>query len=233
MFKSGATANGNVGIFDISNNVPDLIVAGAQLEEVYPGQTTPSPNVATGSAPLSVCGPREWRQNHYRYSEDLTKSEHVRNTGVTATSGSLDVPAPSDLPGASVQKLAYDGSGVSGDYRLYSNVAAIEPLYRLGNPYAFAFWARTLSGTLSLRVQVCTNVQAFTVTSSWQRLVFFATGNGSSGIQPTIFSAAGNNAAFALYTTGLQLAQTNGLPDYVMTNGAPANPSGAPRSKAA
>jgi hypothetical protein len=91
-------------------------------------------------------------------------------------------------------------------------------------------WMRVASGSLPLRVQVCTNVQAVTVTSAWQRFLVLATGNGASGIQPTIFSAAANNAAFTLYTAGIQIVQGSSMPDYVKTNGAPANSSGAPRS---
>jgi hypothetical protein len=205
-----------------------IALAGAMLEVAQPGQTTPSPYVVSGAT--AGVGRRETRQNYYRFSDDLTKSEHIKNTGIVIVSGSLDVPAPSDVPTAAVQKWTYDGSGVAGDYRLYSNAGAIELLYRKGVPYAWAMWMRVASGTLPLRVQLCINVQAITVTSTWQRFLILATGNGSLGIQPTVFSAAANNAAFTLYTAGAQLVQGNNMPDYIATLGAPANANGAPRS---
>lgn len=53
--------NGN-GV--VTHTLGDAVaVGGVMVEMAVPGQTTPSPYVATGAAPLSVFGLREWRQN--------------------------------------------------------------------------------------------------------------------------------------------------------------------------
>jgi hypothetical protein len=223
-----ANAAGNSVTYANGGSPTSVAFGGVMIEVAAPGQTTPSPYVASGAT--AGVGRRDARQNYYRFSDDLTKSEHIKNTGVVIVSGSLDVPPPADVPTAAVQKWTYDGSGVAGDYRLYSNAGAIEPIYRNGVPYAWAMWMRVASGTLPLRVQLCANVQAITVTSTWQRFLILTTGNGASGIQPTVFSAVANNAAFTLYTAGVQLVQGSNMPDYIATRGAPANANGAPRS---
>jgi hypothetical protein len=165
MFKSGATASGNVGIFDISNNVPDLIVAGAQLEEVYPGQTTPSPNVPTGAAPLSVYGLREWRQNLLKGGTTPSFAYFSPSTGDSIATGIAD---PDDGTAA----IAYTYPTSTSSFAVLSQIVA--GYDASASPWTYSVWLRVPTGTKSLilavsDVGVQTVTKTITVTSTWQR----------------------------------------------------------------
>ena len=219
MFKSGATANGNVGIFDISNNVPDLIVAGAQLEEVYPGQTTPSPLVVTGAAPLASYGPREWRQNHLPYSDDLTKWA-VQLGSATISAGTIS-GATSNLL---LRQFTVNGTGATPGvvFRYEVELSADAPCT------VPIMIADATDGTPTVQSSI-------PVTTSWVRWsVSMTTASPGVGL---IGVYVGDGATFptgrTVYVRRASLTQATSSSDFIPTNGAPANSSGAPRSKAA
>jgi hypothetical protein len=55
----------------------------------------------------------------------------------------------------------------------------------------------------------------------------------SVGIDNRVPQGGDGVGSGVVYVDGLQLEQSNRVGDYIKTTGAPANPSGAPRSKAA
>lgn len=81
----------NGGSSSIAANGTSFAVAGAQSEPIFPGQTTPSPYVATGAAPLSVWGAREYRQNLLYWSEDLSNTIYTK-AGSTITPNATMAP---------------------------------------------------------------------------------------------------------------------------------------------
>jgi hypothetical protein len=223
----GATYNGGSGANQVA-------VGGLMLEEAYPGQTTPSPYVPTGAAPLSAVGTREWRQNMLKWSKDLSNAVWQKTAGVVCTAPSADVSPPTDAPGSIVSKVVYDGSGTVGNFRVYQQAFFnASGTGETGKTYSHWIWMRVASGTKRVRIMDNFNFTTCDLTSTWQRFKVTSTWpNSSTGTYAYIFSDSADNAAFTLYVASPGWAQSNVATDPIETTSAPANSSGAPRSQA-
>lgn len=197
---------------------------GAMVEIAVPGQTTPSPYVASGAT--SGVGRRDTRQNLVIGSE--TSLGLVPFTGITFADNSTDVPPPA--PGMAVVKVTYDGSGTANNFRL---AAATGNAIMRVTGYVGCVWMRTLTGTRNVETSINgIGSTLATLTTTWQRVPVYMTGNGSSFLYLHVKDGVGVNSAGSFYVSGFQIAQagTGTVPDYVKTTSAPFNPNGAPRS---
>jgi hypothetical protein len=207
--------NGNAVV---THTLGDAIaIGGVQIEECYPSQATPSPYVPTGAAPLSVYGSREWRQNHLAYSDNLTKWPYQNGTATIT---------PTTISGASadflLRQLAPNGVGtlLGSVFRYELDIMADAPCT------VPVLIADAGDGTPTVQSNL-------PVTTSWTRWAVSMTvaspGAGVIGVY------LGNGSTFptgrTIYIRRASLTQGTSSPDFIPTNGASANSSGAPRSK--
>jgi hypothetical protein len=224
--------NGNAVV---THTLGDAIaIGGVQIEECYPSQATPSPYVPTGAAPLSVYGSREWRQNLAKSSEDWSSAAYNVGAAMTALAGQPGVHSAT-----SATKLTITGAGALK----YQTCTTVPPAK--GTQFTASVWAwGDVGKVVSLRGAGTTgDIEMFklpiTLTATPTRYSVsgsLAAGDltgVSVGIDNRVPQGGDGVGSGVVYVDGLQLEQSNRVGDYIKTTGAPANSSGAPRSKAA
>jgi hypothetical protein len=210
-------ADGSVS-YTHAANADQVACAGVQLEEAMPGQTSPSPFVITGVAPLSVYGLRDRRQNHLAYSDDLTKWL-VQNGSASISAGVISGATANLL----LRQLAPVGVGtlVGSVFRYELDVMADA--------------ACTVPITLADASDGTPTLQSnLPITTSWVRWsLSMTTASPNAG---AIGVYIGDGATFptgrTVYVRRASLTQSTSSSEFVATNGASANSSGAPRQLA-
>lgn len=196
-----------------------IVLGGIQIEIAAPGQTTPSPYVATQAAPLSVYGKRETRQNLLRQSDKPSDTMYWGLQGAVLTSGKTD-------PLGGTKAYLVDYTAVAANQGIYQFNAGMG-----GAQNTKGVWLRGVVGGEQIRLLdsgFTGTTLVVTLTTSWTYYQI----TDAAGAQP-------NNA-------GLWLQKVSGSqfymafprhcigPDaseYIATTTAPANANGAPRSR--
>ena len=243
------------GVISYNATGDAVALSGCMVEPAYPGQTTPSPYVATGAAPLSVYGARETRQNLAQSSEDQSTALWISG---------------------SVSRLANQGAASVGQYTKITDDATTNRHYFVASPNSMFGGVMPVpvgaKATLVARIKAGTKGWAWLTTNqdackAWVNLSTGAVGSTvACTVRPPIQTAPGEwliamtytqalvgpSASFmsiniatadaqqsyagdglgTIYTAGVQLVGADCLPDYIKTTTAPANASGAPRSQA-
>jgi hypothetical protein len=217
--------------------VSDVLTAyAAQLEDAYPGQTSPSAPLSTGLAPLSVYGAREWRQNLARSSEDMSSAVYTSATGLTVLAG---------LPGVhgltSATKLTVTNA-VAYRYQDYTGKPSLVGDVYCGSAW---LWTDTPGKQIGLRLaslSAGSALQVKTITLTTTPTRYFVTGACISpteksgitfGLDNRSSAGGADGATGTIFVDGVQLEQASDPGAYIRTTSAIANSSGAPRSKAA
>jgi len=144
----------------------------------------------------------------------ITRSENISHASWLKTAG---VTTPT------AEVCVYDGSGTSGNYRIYTNGT----VYPLGNKYACNVEIRA---DIPINLRLNGNVTwgsastIISVTANWQRFSMpVGTSNGSSTGQLLIYSAIGDNTPFTIYIRKAQAedvtGQANQNPSEYVSNG--------------
>ena len=214
------------GTLSYTANGQSIAATGFMIEEAYPGQTTPSPYVATGAAPLSVYGAREWRQNLLVQASAFGNAAWTKDAGAVVTDNQVANP----INGA-IDADLLDLTGAAGGTGIYQT--ALTAGIPKGAPKAHLVWARSVSGTGTLLLSdssTVTGTTTATLTTAWTPIFLTEPQTRSDG-KSGVYIRKGTLAQ--VYIWRAQLAQTNQVPDGIDTTTAPANSSGAPRSIAA
>lgn len=239
-----ASASG-VAVFNGTGGGNQIAVGGNQIEIAYPGQTTPSPYVPTGAAPLSVYGAREWRQNLLVGANDLTKwndlfgattpsasqlienagaSEHYVHNLVTLPVGPVGFFAVVKPAGRTWIVLTLVENGSLVIRRAYINLAGAGTSGTLVGAGVTSA-VRALPNGEYLCAMWFVNASQGTYAN---RGAFVALANADNSNSYSGDGVSGVNVRAA------QVAQvaSGTFPDFIGTTTAPANSSGAPRSQA-
>lgn len=192
-------------------------VGGVMMEAPAPGQTTPSPYVASGAT--AGVGRREYRQNLLRYSDDLTQWL-VQNGTASVTAGTITGGSSNLL----LRQLAPTGFGT---------LPGVVFRYELD---VMADAACTVPITLADATDGTPTLQSnLPVTTSWVRwsLSMTTASPNAGAIGVYVGDGATWPAGRVVSVRRVSLVQATSAPDFIGTNGASANSSGAPRSKSA
>lgn len=169
------------------------------------------------------------QQNFLLWSEDFSNASWTKNTGVTVTDNTTDVPDPNGGNGAS--KLVYDGSGVADDFRIYQVGGTTSGP---GEWLCVSVWMRLLSGSRNMRLFDNASLLtsgALSVTATWTRFSYAALSGGGGFAQLLgIGDNSGTNAAFNIYLWGGQMVRANWAGIYVPTTTASSNTSRSMRN---
>lgn len=151
------------------------------------------------------------RTNLLLYSEQFDSIVWGKNTGVTVTANNTAAPDGT----LTADRIAYDGTGVSGDWRIYQS----ETIPPSGIASTVSIYLRAdVPTTLSLYGNYATpqNFITCNVTTSWQRFSVNLVTNGVNYNQLTIHSPATNDP-FTVYTWGAQLEASSVATGYLKT----------------
>jgi hypothetical protein len=227
------------------------------LEEAAPGQTTPSPYVPTGAAPLSVYGRREYRQNLALWSEDQSNAVWLKQSATalanqgaasvgtytkltdTAANASHDITATLAAMFGSINPVAV-GERATFVARLKAGTKTWALLF--ANNDADGVWFNLATGvvgsTTGNAVSAFTPIQ--TAPNEWLVGITFTMRSISTSARfLDIWMVNGNgglnylgDGTGTIFIAGVQVVQgaVGAPPDYIKTTSAPANSSGAPRS---
>lgn len=233
-----------------------LAIGGFMVEEALGAQTTPSPYIATGAAPLSVYGQREWRQNLFLQSENVPSTSWSK----TLCSSSLTtVVGPDGVTNIQVSQIVETNDGAPASHFFYQRPYGVS--YPTGTRWTENFVVKAGARSwLALMgndgtAMVWFNIAAGTVGSSsgagsptgkirslgngWFLVSFTNTkptaNNAFSGSY--LANADGStsyqgNGSTAFYVWRAWTSLSNDATDYIPTTTAIANASGAPRSAA-
>jgi hypothetical protein len=246
-------SNADLGL-TYAGGANQVAIGGFQIEPCAPGQTTPSPYVATGAAPLSVYGAREWRQNFTRYSEDQTVAAHwsVSNSAPTLD-GTLtpDGKVATRIADTATNTAHYIAQASTVDGGSATDVRTFIFVAKMDTRRYMAMFADNGNKGILVDLQSGSIPNAYGTTGTavralgggWYEFKFRATCSvtgsptfviyGSSGPTAAETIYVGNGSAF--YVSKCQQLRGDFLAtpvDYIKTTSAPANSSGAPRSKA-
>jgi hypothetical protein len=197
---------------------------GAMVEIAVPGQTTPSPYVASGAT--SGVGPRDTRQNLLRGSDSPSFTYYSPSTGDSIATGITD-------PDGGSTAIAYTYGTATASYAYLSQTVAGLDASKV---WTLSMWLRVASGTKALslclsNLTIATVYKAITVTTKWQRFSFTLTEKQLAATASGLgVGLAGATAGDVFQMCRLQLEQANAPGPYVKTTSAPYNPNGAPRS---
>jgi hypothetical protein len=179
----------------------------------------------TTDVPMKTRGAAAQSQNLLRWSEDFSNGVWSPQTGVTVVANSPDVPDPNG--GSTASKVAYDGSGAVGSFRIFQSIAGIGVP---GSSYTASVWLRTLSGTATIRLSNNNDVSTIVVTSTWQRFSLTTKSwPNFAALQLLLYSPAADNTPFTVYGWGAQIAEANWSGPYARTTASAVN-TGAIRS---
>jgi hypothetical protein len=212
-----------------------MAAGGAQFEEAYPGQTTPSPYVPTGAAPLSVYGARDWRQNAMTQTADLANAAWTKMANVIVSAPTFADPEGGTRANQIDLTTAVSQAGV------YQTTSGIIP--KGANALANVWLRADVAGNVDLRDPVTGYGATIAATTAWQLYAVAwqnAAGSGTTGLR---INKSASGAASVVYAYKPRLTQWNGsvvatgaivnaVADYIPATSAPANSSGAPRSQA-
>jgi hypothetical protein len=161
-------------------------------------------------------------QNYCLWSEAFDNAVWQKTTGVTVTPNL--VAGPNDPPGVtSADAIAYNGSGASGDYRIFQTLLG-SLILPSGVQTTASLWLRTASGSTTIRL--VTNA-GFTqvncvLTTAWQRFPVSSVADGVSQSQVLLRSASGDNSAFTIYASAAQYEYGAAASTYAKTTAASA-----------
>lgn len=146
------------------------------------------------------------------YSDDMSNVAWQKTAGVTVTHNTGDLLAPDGT--ATADKVAYDGSGVSANYRIY---LAMRTPATHALMYVQGAWMRTLAGTANMRFSDGTAVSGdLTIGPIWKWWSFPSVSIPATNFFWSYRAASTGNAAQTIYfwhPVGMQTA--NPQPDYV------------------
>ena len=173
-----------------------------------PVQTTTAV-VDTGAPPNKRLG-----QNFMLQSENVQNASWIKSAGTTATTPSADVPPP--IVGMVVSKVVCDGSIGAGGNAFYQPppTSLTSPA---GRSAVTSFWARTASGTASLRLGNGITYTLLAVTTTWIRFSHVWVGDGVNIPYFAIYLPAGGTTPFTIYVTALQEEIGDAMGDYIQT----------------
>ena len=148
------------------------------------------------------------RTNRCSYSEDTSNASWTKWAGVTVAHANTSGPRPSSL----ADTVSYDGvSGSAGAVRLSTSADLVT-----GSTVTSSVWLKVASGTLTVVLQGYDGTQTTcAVTTSWQRFQVQSGNNFSLIGSLAIYSASGNNAAFALQVFGAQIEGSTTATSYI------------------
>lgn len=243
------------GVINYAGGANQIAVCGVMIEQAIPGQTTPSPYIATGASPLNVYGMREWRQNWLRYSDDVSQTSGWTRTRLSSitTDGTLQ---PN---GITMQKVAEDATA-SATHQLSQTTASNIDKARFRTYYAIlkagsrTFACLALDGgnqgamfdlsngtigqnnmvrggsasiaSLGNGCYLCAITGDVLGGSSQQCNLYLATSSLFTGL-----TYSGNGSGY-IYVGQTGVVCGSGPVDHITTTSAVANASGAPRSLA-
>lgn len=158
--------------------------------------------------------------NSFPQAQNLVPTSNLSSwtltAGVARTLNSTDVTDPAG--GTTSTKIAYDGSGTIGSYRIYVNASR--------NPskldsFTTGIWLRTASGTVTLRLANNKTVgSAITITPTWQKFTLAdAPWNSPNLGQFLLYSDSADNSAFTVYAYHAQATLANHLGAFIETTG--------------
>lgn len=265
---TASTTTGSVGAYITTGNGAGpyagaggiaMSVGAWQLEEAKPGQTTPSPYVATGAAPLSVWGYRETRQNLLRQSSNLGAVW----TFSLATAALDTTTAPDGtLTADTITTTAVSATGAiqavpTRSLLLPNTTYTYQHSVRKGNSFTLVASetngvCATFDGVTGAFLGGGSNGSGWTrVTQScvtdprdsnwWLATLTFTTPPAFATANASVYVLCNKNKVAAwswvnsgsigdtLILWGAQLVQADGPREYIATTSAPANASGAPR----
>jgi hypothetical protein len=241
-------ASGNGGANFTATGSERVNVFGPMLELAGSGQTTASPYVPTGSAPLSVYGLRERRQNLLPASENFAHSCYTKvRSFVSATIGGGSYDWIEDGSASTTHELRINGTGVvqvmpgmPATIVVRAKKGARDWIALFGNgggSYCCYNLATGVIGTMAGVMAVGRGMLPVPGQPGWYDCwhSYISDGTSASIVQANAdngVSFSGVNGQVATYVARAQLARTNTLPDYIATYGSPANSSGAPRGLA-
>jgi uncharacterized protein YmfQ (DUF2313 family) len=156
----------------------------------------------------------ETRTNQIRDSANLDSATWVKTTGCTVTPNTHIAPDGT----LSADTVSYDGSGAAGSYRILAGgsissdgVAATSSIFlRADVPVTVRVYGNAVAG----------NYVICNLTPVWTRVPTTGMGNGVSSNQLLIYSAAGDNAPWAIQAWGGQLESGAFATSYIPTAGA-------------
>lgn len=160
------------------------------------------------------------QQNLYKQSQAFSNAAWTKNTGVTATDNTSDVTDPLGINTAS--KIVYDGSGTVNTVKLQQ--AGVGPTIEIGTQNTMSIWARTLSGTATIRLgDNGTQSGPMTVTSTWQQFTYSPIATIRHGLIFNTYQASADNSPFTIYVWQAQGVLANWAGPYTLTTGAVVN----------
>ena len=182
----------------LTTNATNTTLVVASLTQVsVPGNHLIQPT-ATSRPTLSS------RYNLLTKTEQFDDAVWTKTTGTTVTASSATAPDGT----LTADTVAYNGTGASGSYRLYSGV---EPISITGAGYTAKVWLRA-DAPVTIAISgntVAGGVTSVNVTTDWQQFTISGTGNGVSVVQFLIYSPAGSNAAFQVYAWGASVTNAS------------------------
>src|SRR5262249_37602762 len=140
----------------------------------------------------------------------FTDGAWLKDTGVTVTDSTLDVPDPKGTNTAS--KIVYDGSA-GGGFFVYNVFLSMAP----HDPLTIGVWLRTAAGSFSmlLRDNASLTVATITLTAQWQLFTHFGRSEGQFAGLIALYRL--DNTPRTFYAWGASAAKANRLGPYVRT----------------
>jgi hypothetical protein len=248
----GPTTGNGVPTY-VGDGIGTIYVDGIQLEPAYPGQTTPSPYVPTGAAPLSVVGTREWRENLLPQCNrpDLTPWIAASATPATIVTGLADplggtrAFSVQDFSAGEFQGAQQLLLSVGADKKtLTANVyvkKTVGALNTVGAALNFYGGSGVNTGARLNPNTGVPNVGTVVDAGAWWLWSFSVTNNGTNPnatltLYPAPGTIAGGDSVAGVGTAVFALPRlfwgAGPFADHIDTTSAPANSSGAPRSQA-
>jgi len=240
-FKQKAPVGAATRVYAANGNA--VAMGGFQVEVAVPGQTTPSPPIATGAA--TAWGRRDTRQGLLPWSDTFSDASFVKvRSSVALTAGGGSYDWAEDASASTTHELRLSGAGVDQPSAGAPAVIYVRAQREArdwialfgngGGSYACFDLSAGAVGTMSGARAIARGIAPAEDAPGWWDVwhAFVSDGTTPAIVMATAdagLSFSGSNGQVATRVARAQLAQTNTRPDYVRTRGGIWCPNGAPR----